>query len=135
MKRTLFLIATFAMFIGFTSCELDLDESTSSKVKITVKNENGDIQVNKTVYMFKKPSSEKFGKDPVFAKRTSVTNSKGIANFELKEDIDLDEVNSQTTLYFTILSKSSSGQYSVEGTVGLTVKNGDNASKILILKN
>ncbi len=135
MKRTFFLIAVLAIFVGFTSCEKDDDESTSSKVEITVKNSSGSIQANTTVYMFTDPSNETFGNKPIYAKRSAVTNSNGIANFELQVVTDLDAVNSQTTLYFTVLNKISSNSYSVKGSVGLTVTKGQNSSTILRLNN
>jgi hypothetical protein len=121
------------MIFSFSSCENEEEVSTASNVQITVKDLTGNSISNKTVYMFSDPTTETFGSDPIFAKKTSVTNENGIASFELQEVIDLDSVDSQTTLYFTVLTKVSTSNYTVNGTIGLTVKKGDDYKKTLTL--
>ena len=134
MKRTFYLIAILAIFIGFTSCEKDDDNSNvSSKVEITLKELTGKLVSNETIYMFTEPSTETFGNKPIYAKKSSVTNESGIASFELQEVFDLDAVSSQTTLYFTVLSKVSTTSYDVKGTIGVTVKKGESYKKTLTL--
>ena len=127
------------LFLSFISisCEKDEDEelknSTDSIVEITVKSVDGKIKSNVTVYMFTDPATETFGHSTIYAKKESVSDENGIARFELKETIDLDPIDSQTTLYFTSLTKISEMSYSVDGTIGVTVKKGENISKTLNL--
>lgn len=126
------------LFLSFISisCEKEEDElknSTDSNVEITIKGVDGNIKPNITVYMFKDPATETFGNNPIYARKESVSDENGIARFELKETIDLDPIDSQTTLYFTSLTKISEMSYSVDGTIGVTVKKGENFSKTLNL--
>ncbi len=131
-KLVLFIM--FAVIIA-VSCNKEEEEKKDSTVEITVENLNGEVQSNTTVYMFKEPATETFGNKPIYAKKESVTDENGVAKFELLETIDLDPINSQTTLYFTCLTKLSSTSYSVDGTIGITITNGENYSKTLKLNN
>ncbi|WP_343330421.1 hypothetical protein [Polaribacter staleyi] len=132
MKIKFYFIAVIAMIFSFSNCEND-EDTISSIVQITVNDVSGNSISNETVYMFSQPTTETFGSNPIHAKQSSVTDESGIATFELQEVIDLDPINSQSTLYFTVLEKTSSTNYSVKGTIGVTIKKGDNYKKTLTL--
>jgi len=89
------LISILALFIVFASCKKDEEEDdiVSSKISIIIKNQSGEKQKGIIVYMFDKPISSPFGNDPLFSKREVVTNSEGIATFELRETFDLEIIN------------------------------------------
>ncbi|MBN2614748.1 MAG: hypothetical protein JXR71_03570 [Bacteroidales bacterium] len=130
MKKTMYLIALMAIFVGLTGCEKK-DGTVSSKVEIAVNDLSGAPVANETVYMFTDPSTETFGSKPIYAAKTSVTDENGVAGFDLQEVFDLDPVSTQTTLYFTILKKVSTNTYQVRGTIGVTVKKGTTYKKNL----
>jgi hypothetical protein len=132
MKKTFYLIALLAMFLGFSSCEKE-EETVSSKVEITVKDGSGNLVANETVYMFKEPATETFGNNPIYANKNCITNDSGVATFELQDVFDLDPISTQTSLYFTIFSKISGTSYIVKSTVGVTIKKGETLKKTMTI--
>ncbi len=122
MKRRILLIALIAACVSFTSCEKN-DDSTSSKIEITVKSTTGSTQSNTTVYLFTAPSTTAFGKNPMFALRQAITNSEGVATFEFEDDIALIPTISQTNIYFTVLKTITPTSFSVKGSVRLKIEN------------
>lgn len=118
-------VMILAFCVGFTSCEKN-DDAT---VSITVK-KFGIPQSNVTVYMFDEPATSNFGSKPIFADKSSVTNDNGVAVFGLQNVIDLDPINNQTTLYFTVFAMDNT---TILGTVGVTLRKGDNIQKVLTI--
>ena len=103
-KLLTLLLASF-LFIGLTSCDKDKDKNedevgATAKIKVT---ESGSIKPGVSVCMFSKekgPSTSFF--TPFHANKKVITESDGIATFNLRETFDLEIIDSQTTLYFGV---------------------------------
>lgn len=125
MKKLLFFIALIVSF-AFISCSSDDDVSGGNDkgAVVDVKVTNGNRPAsNVTVYLFDSahgPQTDFF--DTFYAKRNVVTNSDGVATFELQDTFDLDIIDSQTTFYFAV-SNGNSLKYA-----GVTVKKGERKS-------
>jgi len=127
------LISILALFIVFASCKKDEEEDdiVSSKISIIIKNQSGEKQKGIIVYMFDKPISSPFGNDPLFSKREVVTNSEGIATFELRETFDLEIINTQTTFYFVVFDELNENV--ILGHTAVTIKEGETKSEIIVI--
>ena len=105
-KNTIYLIISLFL-LSLTSCSDDDDSnSVSSKAEITV-NENGNPKSGITVYMFDSnqgPNTDFF--EPFFSNKTVITESDGKATFNLQETFDLNEIDTQTTLYFGVFDEN-----------------------------
>ena len=105
MKKYLFFVSLTVLFLGiFISCDKDDDIDTFAK--ITVK-ESGQSQATIPVYLFgdhKGPNTSFF--TPFHSDKTVVTESDGVATFNLQDVYDLDVINSQTTLYFGVFDNN-----------------------------
>lgn len=99
-KLLTLLLASF-LFIGLTSCDKDEDiVGATAKIKVT---ESGSIKSGISVCMFseqKGPSTSFF--TPFHADKKVITESDGIATFNLQKTFDLEIIDSQTTLYFGV---------------------------------
>jgi hypothetical protein len=101
MKKYLVFAILSVLFLGtFSSCNKDEDINTFAKVMVK---ESGQPQTAVSVYMFrdnKGPNTPFF--TPFNSDRTVVTESDGVATFNLQDTFDLEIIDSQTTLYFGI---------------------------------
>jgi len=119
MKKLFYFFAILTIFgLTFSSCEKE--EKAAATAKVEVK-QSGQAKAGVTVYMFKnlKGPSTNFFK-PLHADRQSVTESDGIATFELKETFDLEIIDTQTTLHFGVFQNDV-----VLGQTSLTIKKGE----------
>ena len=115
---SILLVSTFIIFLS--SCTKD----TAATVKITVK-ESGVEQAGITVYMFDSNQAPNTGFfEPFFSDKSVVTNSKGVATFNLQDAIDLEIIVSQTTLYFGVFDDDNSEL----GRTSLTIVKGETKS-------
>lgn len=125
MKRiVLMTVLTLSFAIALVSCKKDKEDEVRTYAKITVK-KNGVNKAGVPVYMFSDdqgPATNFF--EPFFSDRTVVTESNGVATFELREVFDLEVVDPQTTLYFGIFD----GNDNALGSAALTVKKGETKS-------
>lgn len=124
MKKILFITSIALLFTAFnSSCEKDEDNVSSyAEIKIL---ENGERQSGVTVYMFsenKDPNSNLF--QPHAADKSVVTESDGVAKFDLQETFDLDIIDTQTTLYFGVFDQDDN----TLGYTGLTIKKNETKS-------
>ncbi len=127
------LISILALFIVFASCKKDEEEDdiVSSKISIIIKNQSGEKQKGIIVYMFDKSISSPFGNDPLFSKREVVTNSDGIATFELRT-FDLEIINTpQKTFYFVVFDELNENV--ILGHTAVTIKEGETKSEIIVI--
>lgn len=129
MNKAILLIAIMALFLCFTSCdsEEDIDE-LGAVIEISVVNQSNVKQSGVSVCMFPSETNQTFGDNPMHAKKTVVSDSKGIASFELQDTFDLNIIDSQTTFYFTVFMGK---ENKILGTVGVTVKKGETKSSTL----
>jgi hypothetical protein len=114
-------VLTLSVATAIISCKKD---KVSAYAKITVK-ENGLIKAGTPVYLFssnKGPTTDFF--KPFFASKTVITESNGIATFDLQKVYDLEVSKTQTTLYFGVFSASDS----VLGTAAITIREGETKS-------
>lgn len=121
MKKILFLFVSLAV-ISFTSCDSDDTEKETTvsiaNVKVT---ENGEAKPGVTVYMFnskKGPSTGFF--TPLHSDKKVVTETNGVASFNLQEVYDLNIIDSQTTLYFGVFNGEA-----LLGNTAITIKKGE----------
>ncbi len=120
MKKLLVLLTMFSTLL-FVSCgDNDDDKKTTTFVKVTVK-EDGKIKSGITVCMFDAlRGNEKDFLKPMFAMKKVVTDSNGIATFELQEVANLEVIDTQTTLYFAVFKDKK-----ILGKTALTIKEGE----------
>lgn len=119
MKNLLPILMIF--IITFSACNKE-DETTIAEVEVK---SNGVSMSGVTVYMFDSnqgPSTSFF--TPFFTNRSVVTNSNGVASFELRSTFDLDVINSQTTLYFGVFDNNDA----LLGQTAITIKEGETKS-------
>lgn len=119
MKKFLMILAAVVLSLSLTSCG---DKKSSATVKVKVVNALGAPQSAETVYMFDatKWNQESF-RDPFHANKQAVTESDGVATFELRETFDLDVIDSQTALYFATFDKDKK----ITGETAVTIKKGE----------
>jgi|SRR6056297_1399256 len=119
MKKLLTFTLLSVLLSGmFFSC--DKEEDIDTYVKITV-NESGQIESGVSVYMFdenKGPGTSFF--TPFHSDKTVVTESNGVATFNLQDTYDLDDSDSQTTLYFGVFDTNNNGL----GSTAITIEKG-----------
>lgn len=124
MKKLLSItLLTLFLSLIITSCSKD-EEAVVTFAKITVK-ENGQNKSGVSVYMFdenKGPNTNFF--EPLFADKTVITESDGIATFNLQETFDLDIIDDQTTLYFGIFDNDDNDL----GDAAITIQKGETKS-------
>ena len=128
MKKGLIFAALALVMTMFCSCGLT---ATKATVSITVKNQLGIKQPGVVVYMY--DADEWTALDlllPSVASKRVVTNDEGIADFNLST-MDLDVIDSQTTVYFAVFDAYDN----VRGYTAVTVKKGDNLHKDLVLQH
>ncbi len=123
MKKLVLLFVSLAM-IGLTSCSKDEEEKVSTIVNVKVTNK-GKAEAGVTVCLF----SEQAGFNspfftPFHADRKIITESDGVARFELQNVFDLDAVRKQTTFYFGVF-KGSDTDPTVLGKTAVTIKKGE----------
>jgi hypothetical protein len=115
----LVIIALLTVSISFSGCKKEEKEKgATAKVLVT---EKGQPKTGVTVYMFNKnqgPGTSFF--TPFYAKRQSITESDGVATFELQDTFDLENIDTQTTLYFGVFSNDR-----VLGQTAMTIKKGE----------
>jgi len=101
--RKLLSITLATLFLSsiLISCNKDDDDITTF-AKVIVK-ENGQNTSGISVYMFDENSgpNTSFFK-PIFTKKVVITESDGIATFNLQDTFNLEVIDDQTTLYFGI---------------------------------
>ncbi len=98
MKK-LFFVAAVSMLLVFPACK----KKVKTFAKVRVENAFGKSQSGVTVYMFDDdsgPGTTFFS--PFYAHKKVVTESDGVATFDLQDVEDLDVVDTQTTLYFAV---------------------------------
>ncbi len=119
MKKLLTFTLLSVLLSGmFISC--DKEEDIDTYVKITV-NESGQIESGVSVHMFdenKGPGTSFF--TPFHSDKTVVTESNGVATFNLQDTYDLDVSDSQTTLYFGVFDTNNN----VLGSTAITIEKG-----------
>ena len=74
-----------------------------------------------SVYMFDESKWTMDIREPLFAAKTVITDASGIATFELG-DMDLEIIDSQTTLYFATFKD---GTEIMTGQTAVTIKKGE----------
>lgn len=101
--RKIFLVLLSILMIGLCSCK---KEKSISIVKVHVL-ESGHSKSGITVCMFEsnKGASTSFF-TPFHSDKKVVTESDGIATFELQEVHDLEVIDNQTTLYFGVFNNT-----------------------------
>lgn len=118
MKKGLIFAALALVVFMFSSCAL-----TATKATVSVKVTKQDVaQPNVVVYMY--DSDAWTALDlllPSSASKEVVTDGEGIADFNLST-LDLDVIDSQTTLYFAVFDDLGN----VRGYIPVTVRKGDN---------
>lgn len=117
--RKLLSIALVTLFLSsiLMSCKKDNNDITTF-AKVLVK-QNGINKSGISVYMFDKDSgpNTSFFK-PFFNKRVVITESDGIATFNLQDTFDLEVIDDQTTLYFGIFDNNDN----VLGNAAMTIQ-------------
>ena len=102
MNKKIFLISIISIaLLTLNSCEKE-SKTAIANVNVT---QFGLNKSGVTVYMFKSengPNTEFF--KPFFADKQSITESNGVATFELQEVYDLEVIDTQTTLYFAVFN-------------------------------
>ncbi|NPD47227.1 MULTISPECIES: hypothetical protein [unclassified Lentimicrobium] len=119
MKKLLFLTLLLSLF--FTGCKKD---EADAFVNVTVK-ESSIPQAGVTVCMFsdqKGPSTTFF--TSFFSDKKVITESSGIAKFNLEDTFDLDVIDSQTTFYFGVFGTNDV----VLGSSAVTIEKGQTKS-------
>ncbi len=118
MRKKIILLSVISiLLLTLNSCE---KESKTAKVEVKV-SQDGSNKPEVTVYMFNSlhgPDTNFF--TPFFADKQSITESNGVATFELQEVYDLEVIDNQTTLYFAVFSGEK-----VLGKSALTIKAGE----------
>ena len=125
-KRKVFFLFSIAFIL------LGCSDNDSTSVFISVKNVAGVVQPNVLIYEFEKPASDQYGSHPAYANTNVVTNSQGVAQFDLK-GYEFDSGKTETTLYFTVL-EDSGDNYNVVATVDVKIKKGETKTQELIIK-
>lgn len=128
MKKGLIFAALALVMTMFCSCGLT---ATKATVSVTVKNQLNIPQPGVIVYMY--DADEWVALDlllPSAASKEVVTDKDGIADFNLST-LDLDVIDSQTTVYFAVFDDLGD----VRGYTAVTVKKGDNARAEIKLKH
>ena len=129
MKKIFYLTCILATALSFCGCKKD---EAKTLAEVTVMERNAP-KPGVTVYMFgsrKGPGTTFF--EPFFADKTVVTESNGVATFELQDVFDLDAVSTQTTLYFAVFSGSSTSA-TVLGQTAVTIKKGETKTVTITL--
>jgi len=119
MKRLYFLFSIFSLVLIASSC--GKDDNVGAFAKIEVK-QGGVAQSGVTVYMFTEqtgPTTSFF--KPFHSRKSVVTESDGIATFELQETFDLNTIDTQTTLYFGVFGQNDI----ILGSAAITIKKGE----------
>lgn len=116
--RNLFFLSFIALITlsVLNSCDKD-DENTVVKVKVY---NGGTLSSGITVYMFDAnsgPTTSFFS--TTYADKSVISDSDGIATFNLQDTFDLDVIDSQTTLYFGVFNSN----YEAAGYSGVTIEN------------
>lgn len=121
MRTRIILFSVISLvLLTLTSCD---KEVKTAKVEVNV-TQGGSSKSGVTVYMFNSlqgPDTEFF--KPFFADKQSVTESNGLAVFELQEVYDLEVIDTQTTLYFAVFDGET-----VLGKSAVTIKAGETKS-------
>ena len=125
MKKGLIFAALALVVFMFSSCAL-----TATKATVSVKVTKQDVaQPNVVVYMYDADAWTALDLLlPSSASKEVVTNEVGIAHFNLSA-LDLDVIDSQTTVYFAVFDDLGN----VRGYLPVTVKKGDNLDRELKL--
>lgn len=127
MKKYLGLIAlSICMSFVFISC--DKDDQDGGIVEITLKDSKGDVVPNYTVYEYNSDVWKLIGDEIVHCNAECVTDDDGVASFKIDS---YDFFNSSETFYFSCHYKL--GNESKSRNVGVTLSQGDNISKTIIL--
>jgi len=122
MKRI--LLFTLLLSQLFISCNKD---EADTFVEVSVK-ESSNLQPGIPVYMF----SDRKGPNTVFftpfhSDKTVITESNGIATFNLQETFDLEIIDSQTTIYFGVFDSNDQ----LKGSSAVTIEKGQTKSIVL----
>ena len=122
MKKKLLFLLLISLI--FTACDKD---EMNTFVKVTVK-ESSNLQSGVSVYMF----SDKKGPNtpffiPFYSDKTVITETNGIATFNLQETFDLDIIDSQTTLYFGVFGSNDQ----VKGSSAVTIEKGQTKTIVI----
>ncbi len=101
MKKSIIsILSVILLSLIVISCSKD--DEDNSYAKITVK-KSGELKSGVAVYMFTDdydPTSSSF--KPLFAYKTAVTESDGVATFNLQDVFDLRGSDSELKLYFGV---------------------------------
>lgn len=119
MKRVLLVVLIMSQF--FMACKKDKGDAF---VNVSVK-ESSVAQTGVTVCMFsdrKGPSTVFF--TPIHSDKKVITESSGVAKFNLEDTFDLDVIDSQTTLYFGVFGTNDI----VLGSSAVTIEKGQTKS-------
>lgn len=124
--KNLFKLAIVGTLIllSLVSCKKDEEESVNTYAKITVL-KSGQSQAGVTVYMFddhEGPNTSFF--EPLFAEKSVVTESNGVATFLLLPTFDLNVIDPQTTLYYGVFDENDN----VLGSAAITIQEGQTKS-------
>lgn len=130
-NRIIILIATFG-FSTLSSCivvnDPEVEVETKTTVEIVVKDASGN-KSNWTVYQISDTKFNLYGADTFFRDQQSVTDSNGLATFEI-DKMDFTG-GGQKTYYFFV--KYSIGGVSKSKNVGITLSKGDKKSGTLLM--
>ena len=116
MKKGLIFAALALVIMMFSSCQ----PATKATVNVTV-TKAGEPQAGVVVYMFNEDYWEEALTDPFDATKKVVTEEDGVAVFNLNV-LELEIIDSQTTLYFAVFDEYEE----IRGYTAVTVKKGDN---------
>jgi len=120
MKSFLSLSIVFSIFLGMsTSCSKDSKIDAHANIKVT---EFGTSKSGVSVYMFsdsKGPNTAFF--TPFHSDKVVVTEANGVAKFDLQKTFDLNNIDTQTTLYFGVFDNDDN----VLGNTAITISKGE----------
>lgn len=128
-NRIIILITIFGLST-FSSCIIvnEPEPETKTIVEIVVKDSSGN-RSNWTVYQMSDTKFNLYGADTFFRDQQSVTDSNGLATFEI-DKIDF-AAGGQKTYYFFV--KYSIGGVSKSKNVGITLSKGDKKTETLLM--
>lgn len=130
MNKLPITVLLILLFASINSCKKEDNNLTDqTAVDIVVKDGASELKPNVTVYQISDIKYNTYGADEFFRDQQSVTNSNGIANFQIK-DVEFAGGGQRTYYYF---AKYTIGTTEKVKTVGITLSKNDKKTETLIL--
>ena len=122
MKKILIVMLAAVLGLSLAGCQSN--GKSDATVKVQVVDKSGVPQSGETVYMFKATKWDQGDsfREVFYKDKSAVTESDGIATFELQETLDLEIIDNQTTLYFATFEANGE---TIKGYTAVTVKKGE----------